>query len=41
MLGLAEYVKAFELKTMISFFSTNDSNPSPAPAPRNFTLGRT
>ena len=38
---MAEYVKALELTTMASYFPTSNSIPAPAPAPGDFTLGRT
>ena len=38
---MAGYEKALESTTMASYFPTSNSIPSPAPAPGDFTLGRT
>lgn len=38
---MTKYINAMKLTTMTRYFPTNDNNPSPAPAPRNFALGRT
>ncbi len=38
---MADYQNQEEITLMARYFPANNSNPSPAPAPRNFTLGRT